>query len=138
MDLENRSTRNNLRILGIKNDPRETWEECENKICNLLKGKLEMDTSNTCIERVHRVGEKSDDKERAIVFQFSFYRDKTNILRNFKKVKETKISIFEYFSQKTMQIRKEKWKVVPASRKKGKISYFQYRSVICKERRTLL
>ena len=32
VDLEDRSRRNNLRILSIKEDPRESWEECENKI----------------------------------------------------------------------------------------------------------
>ena len=99
VDLEDRSRRNNLRILGIKEDPRESWEECENKIYDLLEEKLEMDTSNITIEKAHRVGEKSNDKERAIVVQFSFYKDKINILRNFKKLKGTKISIFEDFSK---------------------------------------
>ena len=94
-----------------------------------------MGTSNTTIERTHRVGEKSNDKERAIVVQFSFYQDKVNILRNCKKLKGTKISIFEDFSQEIMLIHKEKWKEVLANRKQGKISYLQYRRVICKEGR---
>ena len=135
VDLEDRSRRNNLRILGIKEDPRESWEECENKIFDLLEEKLEMETSNITIERAHRVGENSNDKERAKVVQFSFYKDKINILRNWK-FKGTKISIFDDFSQETMQIRKEKWKEVLTNRKQGKISYLQYRSVICKEGRT--
>ena len=46
VDIEDRSRRSNLRILGIKEDPRESWEECENKIYDLLEEKLEMDTSN--------------------------------------------------------------------------------------------
>ena len=45
-----------------------------------------MDTSNITIERAHRVGEKSNSKERAIVVQFSFYKDKTNFFRNCKKL----------------------------------------------------
>ena len=60
------------------------------------------------MERAHRVGEKSNDTEREIVLQFSFYKDKINILRNCRKLRETKISIFEDFSQEAMQIRKEK------------------------------
>ena len=136
VELEGRSRRNNLRILGIKEDPRESWEECENKIYDSLEEKLEMDTSNIYIERAHRVGEKSNDKERAIVVQFSFYKDKINILRNCKKLKGTAISIFEDFIQETMQIRKEKLKEVLANRKQAKISYLQYKSVICKEGRT--
>ena len=98
---------------------------------DLSEEKLEMDTSNIIIERTHCVGEKPDDK-----IQFSFYKDEINSLKNCKKLKETKISIFEDFSQETMQIRKEKWKEVLANRKQGKISYLQYRSVICKEGRT--
>ena len=135
VDLEDRSGRNNLRILDIKKDPRESWEECESKIYDLLEEKLDMDTSNTTIERVHRVGEKSKDKERAIVVQFSFYKDNINILRNCKKLKGTKMSIFEDFSQETMQTRKQKWKEVLAIKKHSEISYLQYRSVICKEGR---
>ena len=98
---------------------------------DLSEERLEMDTSNITIERTHCVGEKPDDK-----IQFSFYKDETNSLKNCKKLKENKISIFEDFSQETMQIRKEKWKEVLANRKQGKISYLQYRSVICKEGRT--
>ena len=56
MDLENRSRRNNLRILGIKEAPRESWEKCGNKIYDLLEEKLEINTSNVSTERVHRVG----------------------------------------------------------------------------------
>ena len=115
-----------MRIQGIKKDPQESWEECESKIYDLLEEKLEMDTSNITIERAYRVGEKSNDKERAIVVQFSFYKDKIN----------TKISIFEDFSQETMQIHKEKWKEVLANKKQGKILYLQYRSVIYMEGRT--
>ena len=69
----------------------------------------------------------------AILVQFSFYKDKIDILRNCKKLKRTKISIFEDFSQETIQIRKGKWKKVLSNRKEGKILYLQYRNVIYKE-----
>ena len=49
-DLKDRSRRNNLPILGIKKDPRELWEECENKIYDLLEEKLEIGRSNICID----------------------------------------------------------------------------------------
>ena len=75
-----------MRILGIKEDPRESWEKSENKIYILLEEKLETDTSNISIEMAHCVGEKSNDKEREIVAQFSFYKDKTNMLRNCQKL----------------------------------------------------
>ena len=96
-----------------------------------------MDTSKISIERAHPVGGKSNDKEKAIIAQFSFYKDEKIILIIFKKLNGTKMSIFEDFSsQETMQIRKEKYKEVLANRKQSKISYLQYRNVICKEGRT--
>ena len=62
-----------------------------------------MDTSNIITERAQRVGEKSNDKERAIVIQFSFCKIKINILGNCKKIKGTKISIFEDFCQEKIR-----------------------------------
>ena len=105
---------------------------------DLWPEKLELDTINITIERVHRVGEKSSNKERAIVIQFSLYKYKINILRNYTgtKLKGTKYSIFEDFPQEAMQIRKEKWKEVLSIRKQGMIPYLQYRSVICEEGQT--
>ena len=60
-----------------------------------------MDTINITIERAHRVGEESSNKERAIAVQFSLYKDKINILRNYTgtKFKGTKNSIFKDFPQ---------------------------------------
>ena len=55
VDLEYRSRKNNLGILSIKEDHQELWEECENKIYDLLEEKLDMDTSNITIERAHRL-----------------------------------------------------------------------------------
>ena len=81
-----------------------------------------MGASNIVIERAHHVEEKSNDKERAVVVQFLFYKDKINFLNNCNKLKGTKISIFEDVSQEIMQIPKEKWKEVLANRKQRKIS----------------
>ena len=118
IDLEDRSRRNNLRFEGIKEHENESWEDCENKIYDLLENKLEMDIENIVIERA----------------QFSFYKDKMNILKNCKKLKNTRFSIFEDFSKETAAIRKEKWQEVLANRGKGMISYLNYRAVICKQR----
>ena len=87
----------------------------------MLEENLEMDTSNISIKRAYRVREKMKDKEGVMMFQFLFYKDKTNILRNCKKIKGTKTSIFEDFSQKTVLIRKEKWKEILANRKQSKM-----------------
>ena len=92
-----------------------------------------MDTSEIWTERAHRVGEKKRDQERQIIVQFNSYKNKLDILRNCKKL-STNFSISEHFSKETASIRKEKRKEVLKNRKDGKISYLQYKTVICKER----
>ena len=53
---------------------------------------------------------KKIDKNRSrhIVTQFLLYKDKRNLLKNCKKLKNTRFSIFEDFSRETVAIRKEK------------------------------
>ena len=48
--LEDHSRRNNLRFEGIKGHENESWEDCENKIYDILENKLEMDIANVVIE----------------------------------------------------------------------------------------
>ena len=116
IDLEERSRRNNVRFERIKEHENESWEDCENKIYDLLENKLEMDIENVVIERVHRTGKKNKNRSRPIVAQFSFYKDKMNILKNCKKLKNTRFSIFEDFSREKAAIRKEKWQEFLANR----------------------
>ena len=59
IDLENRSRRNNLRIDGIKENAKESWNEWEMKIQKLLKKKLHMHEKIE-IEQAHRSG--NDDE----------------------------------------------------------------------------
>ena len=66
VDLEDRSRRKNLRILGIKEDLRDSWEECENKIYDLMEEKLVMDTSNITIEINQTIGCIVLEKNRTI------------------------------------------------------------------------
>ena len=93
-----------------------------------------MDTSELWIERAHQVGEKKRGQERQIVVQFNSYKNKLDILRNCKKLKDTNFSVFEDFSKEITSITKEKWKEVLKNWKNGKIFHLQYKTVICKER----
>ena len=67
VDLEDRSKRNSLQILGFKEDSRESWEEYENNVYDLLEEIFKMEKSNMTLERAQRVGEKSNDKEGVIM-----------------------------------------------------------------------
>ena len=70
-----------------------------------------MDTSKIQIERAHRVGEKKRGQGRQIVAQFDSYKNKLDILRNCKKLKDTNFLVFQNFSKENASIGKmEKWK----------------------------
>ena len=66
-----------------------------------------MSTSNKEKERSENPG-----KPRTIVCRFRNYKDKTNILKNAKKLKSKSIFISEDFSRETMELRKELWEKV--------------------------
>ena len=134
IDMEDSSRRNNIRFEGTKEHENESREDCENKIYDFLENKLEMDIEKVVIERAHRTGKKNKNRSWPIVAQFSFYKDKMNIVKNCRKLKNTRFSIFEDFSRETALIRKEKWQEVLANREKDMISYLNYHTVICKQR----
>ena len=52
-EIEDRSRRNNVRVDGITEEKGETWEDCKNKVLEILKDKLEIE--NVIIERAHSV-----------------------------------------------------------------------------------
>ena len=112
IDLEDHSRWSNLRFEGTGEHENESWEDCKNKIYDLLENKLEI------AEWVHWTGKKIKNRSRPIVAQFSFYKDKMNILKNSKKLKSTRFSIFEDFSRETAAICKEKGQEVLANREK--------------------
>ena len=60
--------------------------------------------------------------------------DKTNILKNTKKLKGKNIFINEDFSNETMELRKELWEKVKKHREEGKIAYLHYKNVVVKGR----
>ena len=53
VELEGRSSRNNLSIDGINEEKDETWKICETKIKNIFQEKLEIH-DEIIIERTHR------------------------------------------------------------------------------------
>ena len=79
VELEDNPRRKNLTFEEIKEHERESWEDCENKIYDLLEKKLEMDIENIVIERAHQTMKKSKNRSQPIVAQFSFYKDKMNL-----------------------------------------------------------
>ena len=111
VELEDRSRRNNLRIDGITEKENKTWDECEQEVQPLIKDKLGI-AENIVIERANQITKKGNSDEnpgkpRTIVCRFLNYTDRTNILKNAKKLKGKNVFINEDFSYETMELRKE-------------------------------
>ena len=103
----------------------------------LIKDKLGI-AENIGIERAHRIKKKGNSdnpgKPRTIVCRFLNYKDKTNILKNTKKLKGENIFINEDFFHETMELRKELWEKVQKHRNEGKIAYLHDRALVVKRR----
>ena len=95
-DLEGRSRRDKLRVDGLKEIDNETWEKTEEILQQMIRDVLELEGIN--IERAHRVGNKSNERNapRTILAKFSSYKDKHAILSVAKKLKERYIYIYIY------------------------------------------
>ena len=90
------------------------------------------------IERAHRIKEKGNSenpgKPRTIVCHFLNYKNKTNILKDAKKLKGKSVFINEDFFHETMELCKELWEKVEKHRKQGKIAYLHDRAIVVKQR----
>ena len=62
--LEGQSKRQNLLFFGIEeSNGKETWEDCESKVADIINTNLNLDIDcNMEIERAHRIGKKSKGK----------------------------------------------------------------------------
>ena len=106
-DLEDRSSRNNLRFDGFQEETNETWEESESIITNFVKEKLGIE-EDILIERAHRTGkiQRNDgirNIKRKIVVKFLNIKDKPRILHIYreKKLWKEKVFVNEEFSEET-------------------------------------
>ena len=93
VELEDRSRRNNLQIDGIKEEPNETWEACEQKMQDIIADKLGIE-SDIEIDRCHRVGPRKTKtgqnrvRPRTVVCTLNRFKDKQCILNNPKKTEK--------------------------------------------------
>ena len=128
IDLEGRSSWNNLKVDGIKERSNEVWEDCENELHDHFKESLDIE-EEVLIERTHSVKidkSKKSNTPRTIVCRILNYKDKVKILKNVEKRKGGNTFINEDFCHPTVDHRKELWKEVKRLREEGKITYLQY------------
>ncbi|KAB0796527.1 hypothetical protein PPYR_10588 [Photinus pyralis] len=83
--LENQSRRNNVIFYNVKEDAKETWEDTEAKVRQIIDSQYKISLGDKDIERAHRLG--------------------TNdfIVRNAFKLKNTPVSVSEDFSKHILE-----------------------------------
>ena len=133
-ELEDRSQRNNVRIDGIPQTLKETWENCEEEVRKIVRNKLDI-TDDMKIDRYHHMGkfQRNKRKPQTVVCKFLRSKYKHKVLLNAKKLKDTGISIYEDFSKATMELRKSLWEEVLQHPQPNKTVYLNYRSIVAKD-----
>uniref|UniRef100_L7LZ78 Uncharacterized protein n=1 Tax=Rhipicephalus pulchellus TaxID=72859 RepID=L7LZ78_RHIPC len=107
-DAENRSRRNNLIFYGIPDPTRnETWAESEKKIIDICNNSLGIPVQPSDIERAHRLGYHSVNRNRPIIVKLLSHKTRDALLSNGRKLKNTTYSIGEDFSRPVQHARKQ-------------------------------
>ncbi|XP_065679252.1 uncharacterized protein LOC136093927 [Hydra vulgaris] len=114
---EDRSRRNNLRIDGLPECVKVTWNETEDKVKLFLVNKLGLNGIE--VERAHRTGARKEGSSRTVIMKLLRYNDKTKILKESYRLKGTNIYLNEDFSHETVNIRKRLLAEVKERRNNG-------------------
>ncbi|XP_077512299.1 uncharacterized protein LOC144123324 [Amblyomma americanum] len=117
-DLENRSRRSNLIVYGLPEDEEESTETLEQAVNkSIIQDTLKLDP--VAFERIHRLGRPQANKNRPVIFKLLDARNKSAILKQGFKLKDTKYAIGEDFSPRIREIRKKLWNSAKENRQKG-------------------
>ena len=149
--MENQSRRNNVKILGLREDKEKdtSWEETEKIVKNVIRNQLQI-KEDIHIERAHRVGKPhplgshdhasdNDDADRPkltrpIIAKFTFWKQKEKVLRAARQKKPKDIRLFPDFAKRTLDRHVEKIPELIEQRKKGKIAYLVMDKIVVKDR----
>jgi hypothetical protein len=80
---EQYSRKYNIRIGGIKKDPKE---DCYEKVSTFFQSKLGLKIENSEYDRIHRVGKRAS-KDRQMIVKFKSYRTKAEVIKHRLKLK---------------------------------------------------
>ena len=95
-NLEQYGRRNNIVIVGVPESPNETAEETSKIAAETLNARMPDTNIRRCdIDIAHRLGQKQDNKPRAVIMRFVSRMTRNNIVRNRKTLKGSNIYINE-------------------------------------------
>ena len=103
-DLEQYSRRSNIRIFGVHdNNKKESINETENIVRDLLRRKLNLNFGPEDFDICHRVGRFVEGSNRAIIVKFIYRKSKILTIANRKKLKNSGITISEDLTHKNVK-----------------------------------
>lgn len=85
-ELEDICRGSNFRIDKITEQPNETWDECEEKVVEVIRDQWNIG---------NLVDKRKYNRPRPIIFELNKFKDKQKIRCNVKKLKSTGIYIYE-------------------------------------------
>lgn len=129
--MEDQSRRNNLRISGIPEERNENWQQSHWKVSQFLRRHFNLTPD---LERAHRVG-KQKGKPRDIVVKFTRFQDRESVLQDRRRLAGTRVYVNEDLCPATLDIRRSKMDELREARRQGKVAYFNYRTLVVRERR---
>lgn len=118
-DLEDRSRRNNIVIYCIEEQEGEDIATLKDVVVNKLFSER-MQVVVKSVERIHRIGLKKVGKVRPIIARLYDYNEKVAIFKNAMKLKNSKISISDDYSNETRRRRKRLWDSTKDERSNGR------------------
>lgn len=102
--------RNNVVIMGLKEEETEDYSATENIVKDFMKKDLKMtedQVTEASIERAHRLGRVKDShKPRAIVVRFLNSKSKDEIMGRGFKLKDTQYLMFQQFPREIVERRR--------------------------------
>ena len=114
--LEGQSRRKNLIFHGIPETNKETWEQSEDKIKQIINEKLKIESVS--FERVHRLNTKN--KPRPIIAKFSSFKQRSEVFQSRKNLQNTNIYINEDFTRRVRDIRRNLRPVMKTHKEAGR------------------
>ena len=129
--LEDYSRRDNLKFFGIEEAKGETWEDCEEKVKEIILRDMKLVDIESNPEwgfvRVHRVGKFTPGAEnpRPVVAKFKNSKAKNLVLSNSKALQDngSDYRLCEDFCKKTDEIRKHLYDTHCKHDKTKKLAY---------------
>ena len=113
---ESHSRRNNLIFNGIPESPKESWEDCEKYVCNIIQREMGIVHGSTMkFERVHRLGQKDSERTRPVIAKFCYFKDRDLVWSNRKKLSKSEVKVSEDFPIEIIEERRTLYPILQAA-----------------------